>query len=220
MNSVWASMGVVLVLAVTAICLPASAPATVPNSHVVPPVAWHRAAPEPVVELNGYEAEIKVVPGSVLNPQVVPKPTTQHKVLPTQGANHEVVPQHKRKDVPKLNTNHKVALKFDKKHMVISEPEVGLKVLNKPATTKKASPEPAAKPDGIPGVMRPDSLPELRPVQVRPGSEGEGGAEPTTTTLDPLTAFCHEACRAGVGGPECNCPGHPVGRRHAPLFTP
>lgn len=33
----------------------------------------------------------------------------------------------------------------------------------------------------------------------------------TTTTLDPLTEFCKEACSAGVGGPECDCPDHPIG---------
>ncbi|KAK8400797.1 hypothetical protein O3P69_002530 [Scylla paramamosain] len=34
----------------------------------------------------------------------------------------------------------------------------------------------------------------------------------TTTTMDPLDEFCHEACKAGVGGPECGCPDHPIGR--------
>ena len=69
----------------------------------------------------------------------------------------------------------------------------------------------------------PGQVPGKRPALVRPGAEGENNAgttTTTTTTLDPLTAFCHEACKAGVGGPECNCPGHPVGRRHAPPLYP
>lgn len=33
----------------------------------------------------------------------------------------------------------------------------------------------------------------------------------TTTTMDPLDEFCQEACKAGVGGPECGCPDHPIG---------
>ncbi|TOF85785.1 hypothetical protein CGJ15_25600 [Vibrio parahaemolyticus] len=33
----------------------------------------------------------------------------------------------------------------------------------------------------------------------------------TSTTLDPLEEFCREACKEGVGGPECDCPDHPFG---------
>jgi len=33
----------------------------------------------------------------------------------------------------------------------------------------------------------------------------------TTTTMDPLTEFCKEACEEGVGGPECDCADHPIG---------
>ena len=33
----------------------------------------------------------------------------------------------------------------------------------------------------------------------------------TTTTMDPMDEFCSEACKAGVGGPECGCPQHPIG---------
>lgn len=40
----------------------------------------------------------------------------------------------------------------------------------------------------------------------------EGGTTiVTTTTLDPLEEYCKEACEAGVGGPECDCPDHPIG---------
>lgn len=33
----------------------------------------------------------------------------------------------------------------------------------------------------------------------------------TTTTLDPWDEYCKEACEAGTGGPECDCPDHPIG---------
>ncbi|KAG7173711.1 hypothetical protein Hamer_G018000 [Homarus americanus] len=33
----------------------------------------------------------------------------------------------------------------------------------------------------------------------------------TTTTLDPFDEYCKEACEEGVGGPECDCPDHPIG---------
>ena len=32
-----------------------------------------------------------------------------------------------------------------------------------------------------------------------------------TTTVDAMVEFCKTACSEGAGGPECNCPGHPVG---------
>lgn len=35
--------------------------------------------------------------------------------------------------------------------------------------------------------------------------------QPTTTTMDPMEAFCQEACVEGYGGPECDCPEHPIG---------
>lgn len=33
----------------------------------------------------------------------------------------------------------------------------------------------------------------------------------TTTTVDPMEAYCEIACEEGIAGPECDCPGHPVG---------
>lgn len=40
----------------------------------------------------------------------------------------------------------------------------------------------------------------------------EGGTTTvTTTTMDPLEEYCKEACEVGVGGPECDCPDHPIG---------
>ena len=38
-----------------------------------------------------------------------------------------------------------------------------------------------------------------------------------STTLDAIVEFCQEACQIGVGGPECNCPNHPVGWGHSPI---
>lgn len=33
----------------------------------------------------------------------------------------------------------------------------------------------------------------------------------STTTIDPMDAYCEVACEEGIAGPECDCPGHPVG---------
>lgn len=44
-----------------------------------------------------------------------------------------------------------------------------------------------------------------------PRSVKDGTAATSTTTLDPLAEYCKEACEAGVGGPECDCPDHPIG---------
>lgn len=75
-------------------------------------------------------------------------------------------------------------------------------------------------------ILKPTKRPE---INAKPGLRPDGGDskddvitnEPdkvtTTTTMDPFEAFCQEACKEGVGGPECNCPGHPIGRRRAPL---
>jgi len=32
-----------------------------------------------------------------------------------------------------------------------------------------------------------------------------------TTTINPIVAYCTGACITGSAGPECHCPGHPVG---------
>ena len=32
-----------------------------------------------------------------------------------------------------------------------------------------------------------------------------------TTTKDPMEVFCENACKEGMAGPECGCPGHPIG---------
>lgn len=43
-------------------------------------------------------------------------------------------------------------------------------------------------------------------------AEGETTAPNiTTTTMDPWDEYCQEACEAGIGGPECDCPDHPIG---------
>lgn len=49
-------------------------------------------------------------------------------------------------------------------------------------------------------------------VPLVPGSARDATPIPkTTTTLDPIDEYCKEACEAGVGGPECDCPDHPIG---------
>ncbi|XP_063868546.1 uncharacterized protein LOC135104828 [Scylla paramamosain] len=45
-------------------------------------------------------------------------------------------------------------------------------------------------------------------VASAPGSPRD---DTSTTTMDPLDEYCKEACEAGVGGPECDCPDHPIG---------
>lgn len=44
-----------------------------------------------------------------------------------------------------------------------------------------------------------------------PGNPRDDGDTTSTTTMDPLAEYCKEACEAGVGGPECDCPDHPIG---------
>ena len=44
-----------------------------------------------------------------------------------------------------------------------------------------------------------------------PGSSRDATTATSTTTMDPLEEYCKEACEAGVGGPECDCPDHPIG---------
>lgn len=248
MKSVWAAREVVLLLAFTAtLCLHTLALATLSARHVVPLVARHRAAPEPVVEfkpVHGHPKKSKVVRESAVNPPVVQEPTMQHKATPDQGAAHKFVPEpqpkynvvpelepmHKldpesslrHKVVPESSTSNKVALEPEEKFTVISDPEVENIFANKLLTKDKLERKPAVE-RRVPGALRPEgeeALPLLRPGHWRPGNEAEVAATTTTTTtVDSFTAFCQEACKAGVGGPECNCPGHPVGRRHAPPFT-
>ncbi|MPC71229.1 hypothetical protein E2C01_065501 [Portunus trituberculatus] len=48
-------------------------------------------------------------------------------------------------------------------------------------------------------------------VASAPGSPRDDTDTISTTTMDPLDEYCKEACEAGVGGPECDCPDHPIG---------
>lgn len=64
--------------------------------------------------------------------------------------------------------------------------------------------------------IRPHSKDTGDSASTQPAAEGPGtGDTPTTstttTTMNPFDEFCAEACRAGVGGPECRCPNHPIG---------
>lgn len=234
MNGVWAAGGVVLLMALaTTLSLPAPVLATLSARHMVPPLGRHRPAPEPVVDLESahrIHAKLKVSHESAVNPPVVPEPAVQHSVIPDPDANHKLVPgpkpmhkvvpesSSKHKVTPKLPTSNKVALEPEEKHTDVSGPRVEEKFADTLVIGRKVTPEPAVK-LRIPGELRPEeseNLPQVRPGLVRPGDE----AASATTTVDSLTAFCQEACKEGKGGPECNCPGHPVGRRHAPVFTP
>ena len=48
-------------------------------------------------------------------------------------------------------------------------------------------------------------------VASAPGNPRDDANTTSTTTMDPLDEYCKEACEAGVGGPECDCPDHPIG---------
>ncbi len=234
MKSVWAAKEVVLLLASTAtLCLPARALATLSARHVVPLVARHRAAPEPVVEFqpaHGHPTKSEVIRESAVNPPLAQESAMQHKATPDRGAPHKIVSerQPKPKFVPKLELTHKlipesfprhrvvhepttsnkIGLESEKKLTVVSAPEEEVRVPKLLSKGKRAQESSADR--RIPGELRPkrvEARPRRRPGHGhgRPGNQAEATTT-TTTTMDDFAAFCHEACKAGVGGPECNCP--------------
>ncbi|XP_071533771.1 uncharacterized protein [Panulirus ornatus] len=72
---------------------------------------------------------------------------------------------------------------------------------------------------GTQNVQRPAVRPTITTAAPVMAVSTTVSSKTPTTTLDSLTAFCQEACKQGVGGPECDCPEHPsIGRRHAPLL--
>ncbi|XP_042215676.1 uncharacterized protein LOC121861847 isoform X2 [Homarus americanus] len=137
----------------------------------------------------------EAVPEPVVRPEVILKPAVRPEVILKPAVRPEVI--------LKPAVRPEVILKSVVRPEVILKPAVRPEVILKPAVTPEIVPRSFVKPKQS-GVV----------------SKSIFDNAATTTTLDPFHEFCREACKEGVGGPECDCPDHPVGPCHAPPFPP
>lgn len=102
---------------------------------------------------------------------------------------------------------------------VLNLPEGDFLTRKKPTDTT-ASPKPTkpSKPTKTPKPTKPTKPPKPTkstklPKPTKPAKPEviESTMSTSSTTKDPMEAYCEVACEEGIGGPECDCPGHPIG---------